>query len=77
MLSVALTDLTYRNSKEVGALSPYKSLPVGTKIIPLCSLTAIPLYIESIGEVHEEQVTVQGKAIVFPCYKVCSCSLLS
>jgi hypothetical protein len=62
--------IAVKDVQEAGAMSPYRTLPTGSKIIPLCSLTAIPLFLESIDEVHDEQVSVRGQAVVFPSYKV-------
>ena len=40
----------------------------GQAIVPWQSLSAIPLYLESIGEVHGQQIDVEGTAILFESY---------
>ncbi len=41
---------------------------VGDEVISLVSLTAVPLHLESVGEIHGDQVAVRGTAVFFPCY---------
>jgi len=40
----------------------------GQAIVPWVSLSAIPLYLESIGEVHGQQIDVVGTAVLFESY---------
>lgn len=40
----------------------------GKAIVPWTSLSAIPLHLESIGEVHGQQIDVVGTAILFESY---------
>lgn len=40
----------------------------GRAIVPWASLSAIPLYLESIGEVHGQQIDVVGTGILFESY---------
>jgi len=45
---------------------------VGASIVPLCSLTAIPLHITNIKHIHGDQVAVEGHAIIFGKYSYAS-----
>jgi L-erythro-3,5-diaminohexanoate dehydrogenase len=55
--------------KEIGENFPNKyDLKTGEEIIPVASLTAIPLYLEDINGIKGDQVDVKGYAIVLPCY---------
>lgn len=42
-----------------------KQLATGTRIIPLCSLTAIPLFLERVVRVSGHQVWVEGYAMLY------------
>lgn len=52
---------------EIGPNAPAmeSGLKVGTLIIPLCSLSAIPLHIDTFKSISGEQVNVHGHAIMF------------
>ena len=46
--------------------SKYPSLRLGTEIIPLSSLSCLPLLLSSIGKIDGDQVEVVGKASMEP-----------
>jgi L-erythro-3,5-diaminohexanoate dehydrogenase len=43
-------------------------LSIGELIVPLCSLTAIPLKLHKILSIHGDQVQVEGEAVIFSRY---------
>ena len=55
--------------KEIGerVMGKY-NLKGGEKIIPIVSLTAIPLYLNSVGYIKGDQVDVEGYAVLFESY---------
>jgi acetoacetyl-CoA synthetase len=52
--------------KGIGPTAPARDgVTVGTAVVPLCSISAIPLKLTSVGAIQGNQVHVTGSAIVF------------
>ena len=43
----------------------------GTSVIPVASLTSLPLHLESIESIALDQVRVRGTAVAFSCMRIC------
>lgn len=55
--------------KEIGEKVTGKyDLKIGEKVIPIVSLTAIPLYLKNVGYIKGDQVDVDGYAVLFESY---------